>query len=136
MLSPTVSAPSVMPPAAFSASAMRAPGVSVTRPGVCTRPTTLTTTGWLGLVEGPGPGLRLPPAALCTGGQFGRNPGKGDRTRGARVGAHLGQPAAVVLRRTVRDPAWQQRVRVGVGIVAVVGLGDRARLGAESAAPA
>lgn len=45
MFSPTVSAPSTAPPAACSASAIRAPGARVTSPGVCTRPTTLTTTG-------------------------------------------------------------------------------------------
>src|SRR3984957_975514 len=70
MLSPLVSAPSVLPPAAFSASAMRAPGASVTRPGVCTRPTTLTTSGWLGRVEGPALGPRLAVAAMSTGGSL------------------------------------------------------------------
>jgi len=70
MLSPTVSAPSMLPPAAFSASAIRAPGASVTRPGVCTRPTTLTTTGWLAESRAPGSGRGLPwppcqPAAVC-----------------------------------------------------------------------
>src|SRR4029077_11112937 len=59
ILSPVVSAPSVVPPAAFSASAIRAPGANVTKPGVWTRPTTLTTTGWLGLAVGLGPGPRL-----------------------------------------------------------------------------
>ena len=45
MFSPIRSAPSSAPPAAVSASAIRAPGLSVTRPGLCTKPTTLTTTG-------------------------------------------------------------------------------------------
>ena len=43
-LRPTVSAPLSGPPAADIASATRAPGSSVTRPGCCTSPTTLTTT--------------------------------------------------------------------------------------------
>jgi hypothetical protein len=34
ILSPVVSAPAVVPPAALSASAIRAPGANVTKPGV------------------------------------------------------------------------------------------------------
>src|SRR6478672_121920 len=45
MFRPIRSAPSSAPPAALSASAMRAPDDKVTRPGLCTSPTTLTTTG-------------------------------------------------------------------------------------------
>ena len=45
MFSPIRSAPSSAPPAALSASAMRAPDDNVTSPGLCTSPTTLTTTG-------------------------------------------------------------------------------------------
>jgi hypothetical protein len=75
ILSPMVSAPSVVPPAAFSASAIRAPGASVTSPGVCTRPTTLTTTGWFGCAAGLG--VRLAVAAMSTGGSFADATGAG-----------------------------------------------------------
>ncbi len=70
-----VSAPSVVPPAAFSASAIRDPGASVTSPGVCTRPTTLTTTGWFGCAAELG--LRLAVAAMSTGGSFADATGAG-----------------------------------------------------------
>ncbi len=43
-----MSAPLRAPPAADTASAIRAPGARVTRPGLLTSPTTLTTTGWSG----------------------------------------------------------------------------------------
>src|SRR5580693_996261 len=77
ILSPIVSAPSVVPPAAFNASAIRAPGASVTRPGVWTKPTTLTTTGWLGPADGRGLGPRVADDAISTGGSFADTTGAG-----------------------------------------------------------
>ena len=74
MFSPMVSAPSTAPPAACTASAIRAPGARVTKPGVCTSPTTLTTTGRSGLAGWPAPAaaddLGLADAARCTGGSL------------------------------------------------------------------
>src|SRR5262249_27415473 len=74
IFSPMVSAPSTAPPAACSASAIRAPGASVTNPGVCTRPTTLTTRGRSGLPGWPAPGvaddLGLADAAFSPGGSL------------------------------------------------------------------
>ena len=82
MFKPMVSAPSTAPPAARSASAIRAPGARVTSPGVCTKPTTLTTTGWsgpaVGLAEDLGPAVD----AFSTGGSFADITGAGrSRTR-------------------------------------------------------
>jgi len=87
MFNPMVSAPSTAPPAACKASAIRAPGASVTSPGVCTRPTTLTTTGRsgsagrLGLADDLGPGPEVA-ETRSTGGSLaditggGRSPSK------------------------------------------------------------
>ena len=63
------SAPSSGPPAAVSASAIRAPGSSVTRPGLPTRPTTLTTTGSRDVGAPPG-GVGLADETICTGGNL------------------------------------------------------------------
>ena len=69
MFSPIRSAPSSAPPAAVTASAIRAPGLSVTRPGLCTSPTTLTTTGSSGWVAGAlGDGLA--DETISTGGSL------------------------------------------------------------------
>jgi hypothetical protein len=68
MFSPIRSAPSSAPPAALSASAIRAPGFRVTNPGVCTSPTTLTTTGPSGF--GAVPGVGLADETICTGGSL------------------------------------------------------------------
>src|SRR5699024_6900150 len=69
---PTVSAPSSGSPAACSASAMRAPGASVTSPGACTSPTTLTTTASASAPGGPdgvdAVGAAVAEVAICTGG--------------------------------------------------------------------
>src|SRR4029077_13445545 len=74
-------APSNAPPAAVSASAIRAPGVNVTTPGLCTRPTTLTTTGPSAL-GGAGSGVGLPDETISTGGSFADATGGGlSRTR-------------------------------------------------------
>jgi hypothetical protein len=86
MFNPMVSAPFTGPPAACSASAMRAPGARVTSPGVCTRPTTPTTTGRSVPVGWPAPGLAddLGPAvaAFSTGGSLADITGAGrSRTR-------------------------------------------------------
>src|SRR5258705_2649413 len=69
MFNPIRSAPSRAPPAAVSASAIRAPGANVTSPGLSTRPTTLTTTGPSAL-GGAGPGVGLPDETISTGGSF------------------------------------------------------------------
>src|SRR4029077_11958047 len=74
-------APSNAPPAAVSASEIRAPGVNVTTPGLCTRPTTLTTTGPSAL-GGAGPGVGLADETISTGGSFADATGGGlSRTR-------------------------------------------------------
>ena len=74
MFNPMVSAPSTAPPAACSASAIRAPGARVTNPGVRTRPTTLTTTGRSGPGGWPAAGLAddlgLAVDAFSTGGSL------------------------------------------------------------------
>jgi len=59
MLSPTVSAPSMLPPAAFSASAIRAPGASVTRQRVH-QAHHADPTGWWAESRAPGSGRGLP----------------------------------------------------------------------------
>src|SRR4029453_17264933 len=69
MFSPIRSAPSNAPPAAVNASAIRAPGANVTSPGLCTRPTTLTTTGPSAL-GGAGAGVELADETISTGGSF------------------------------------------------------------------
>ena len=138
IFSPMVSAPSTAPPAACTASAIRAPGARVTSPGVCTRPTTLTTTGRSGLAGWPAPGLDddlgLADAVRSTGGSLADITGAGrSRTKvntvistasvaitamamaPARPGSArtlASQPAAL---GGVRKPARQQRVLVVVG---------------------
>jgi hypothetical protein len=69
MFRPIKSAPSSAPPAAASASAIRAPGANVTSPGLCTRPTTLTTTGPAAF-GGAGPGVGLADETISTGGSL------------------------------------------------------------------
>ena len=61
-----MSAPFSAPPAADTASAMRASGARVTKPGLVTSPTTLTTTGWLG----SGPGRAAAEDTISTGGSL------------------------------------------------------------------
>ena len=131
MFSPIRSAPSSAPPAAVSASAIRAPGLSVTNPGLCTRPTTLTTTGSSGF--GGAPGVGLADETICTGGSLadatgGRlvahqgehrhqhrddtHDGQRDDTGPPWVGPHSRDPARRTARRGVRQPSRQRRVRV------------------------
>ena len=89
MFSPIRSAPSSAPPAALSASAMRAPDDNVTSPGLCTSPTTLTTTGPSGAgADGGGCAVET----ISTGRQFGRYHRRGlvakEREHGDQHGHH------------------------------------------------
>ena len=74
---PMVSAPSSAPPAAETASAIRAPGARVTRPGAWTNPTTLTTTGCPGSPAGAAPGRGAAEETISTGGSFAETTGAG-----------------------------------------------------------
>ncbi|CAM5712017.1 hypothetical protein MAUB1S_04103 [Mycolicibacterium aubagnense] len=68
MFRPTRSAPASAPPAAVTASATRAPAGSVTNPGLCTRPATLTTTSSAFAGGAGAPGTL--DETICTGGSF------------------------------------------------------------------
>ena len=69
MFSPIRSAPSSAPPAAVSASAIRAPGSNVTSPGLCTRPDHADHHGSVG-AGGAAPGVGLADETISTGGSL------------------------------------------------------------------
>ena len=115
MFRPVVSAPFTAPPAACSASATRAPGARVTNPGLCTRPTTLTTTGRSGLAPGLADDLGLAVDAFSTGGSLaditgaGRSRSSVNTVTSTASAATIANPIAPARPGSARSLATQPR---------------------------